>query len=215
MQYCKIYAQSFPITEEKNRYGGGVIVSFKYSYESWGNVFNVYECDMCQAEIGAGHPHTFEDNQHFCWECSFIKGFITEIDFCKYSGMSPGMFAAGINPKTNEIEFVRGKCKSVWRKKHREYVRTSRGKFSWEMSDKDYRQSAKYKKWRTGVFERDDYTCQSCMVKGGDIQAHHIKTFKKYKDLRYDIDNGKTLCRECHRAEHKIMRQKLSMCEVE
>ena len=56
----------------------------------------------------------------------------------------------------------------------------------------------KVKKWRKKVFERDDYTCQECGKRGGKLNAHHIKSWAKYKKLRYKVKNGKTLCRRCH-----------------
>lgn len=74
-----------------------------------------------------------------------------------------------------------------------------------------------YGKWRDAVFKRDDYTCQICGARSGGGKAvflhpHHIISFsaimEKYeiKSIKqaisckalWDIDNGKTLCRECH-----------------
>lgn len=53
--------------------------------------------------------------------------------------------------------------------------------------------------WRKQVFERDDYTCQNCKTKGGKLQADHIKPYFLYPDLRWDINNGRTLCVDCHK----------------
>jgi 5-methylcytosine-specific restriction endonuclease McrA len=61
------------------------------------------------------------------------------------------------------------------------------------------RQSKEYYHWRKQVFKRDNYTCVFCNEKGGRLNADHIKSFAIYPDLRLDINNGRTLCVECHK----------------
>lgn len=55
-----------------------------------------------------------------------------------------------------------------------------------------------YKNWRTNVYERDKYTCQCCGNFAGRLNAHHIYQFSDYENLRYNEDNGITLCTKCH-----------------
>ena len=66
--------------------------------------------------------------------------------------------------------------------------------------------SIEWKNWRRAVFERDDYTCQECgerNYKGNGksiwIHPHHIKSRSEYPELQFEISNGITLCRDCHR----------------
>jgi len=59
--------------------------------------------------------------------------------------------------------------------------------------------SVQYKKWRLEVFTRDKWTCQKCGKKECYLTAHHIKSFAKYPELRYDRGNGITLCEDCHK----------------
>ena len=56
-----------------------------------------------------------------------------------------------------------------------------------------------YKQWRSNVFQRDCWTCQTCQAKGVYLEAHHIKAWAKYPDLRYALSNGVTLCLPCHK----------------
>lgn len=58
------------------------------------------------------------------------------------------------------------------------------------------------KAWRVAVFRRDNYTCQVCGVRGGRLNAHHIKPWATVPALRHDVANGITLCEPCHRGVH-------------
>ena len=60
------------------------------------------------------------------------------------------------------------------------------------------RNSTEYKEWRKKVFERDNYTCCNCNIRGGFLHADHIKPFCKFIDLRFELENGRTLCVKCH-----------------
>jgi len=48
------------------------------------------------------------------------------------------------------------------------------------------------------ILERDKYTCQICNQRGGQLQVDHIQPWSKFIELRFDIDNCRTLCMSCH-----------------
>jgi 5-methylcytosine-specific restriction endonuclease McrA len=52
--------------------------------------------------------------------------------------------------------------------------------------------------WRKTIFARDDFTCQMCGVRGGQLHAHHLNSWHWAKAERLDPDNGITLCQLHH-----------------
>ena len=64
--------------------------------------------------------------------------------------------------------------------------------------DRLARYSIEAVEWRKAIFARDDYTCQECKVRGGYIEADHIKPWAYFPSLRFELSNGRTLCRLCH-----------------
>ena len=70
--------------------------------------------------------------------------------------------------------------------------------------------STEYMKWRRDVFIKDEYICQKCGQKCIEIVAHHIKSFTYFPKLRIDINNGQTLCKDCHIKLHSQERRRSS-----
>jgi 5-methylcytosine-specific restriction endonuclease McrA len=70
--------------------------------------------------------------------------------------------------------------------------------------NQEERNTLEYKQWRTNVFQRDDYTCQMCMNRGHELNAHHIKEWASSPEHRFNVDNGITLCKPCHYLIHKF-----------
>ena len=57
-----------------------------------------------------------------------------------------------------------------------------------------------YKKWRKLVYKRDNHTWQwlGCNVKK-KLNAHHIRTWADFPGLRFEVNNGITLCKSHHK----------------
>ena len=47
------------------------------------------------------------------------------------------------------------------------------------------------------VFARDNFTCQICGARG-NLQVDHIQSWAEYVELRFSMDNCRTLCMDCH-----------------
>ncbi len=52
--------------------------------------------------------------------------------------------------------------------------------------------------WAREVKTRDGNVCQKCGNSSKRLNAHHIVP-RQYKELRWDICNGVSLCPRCHR----------------
>lgn len=84
-----------------------------------------------------------------------------------------------------------------------------------------------YRRWREAVLERDGRVCQQCGIdysRSNPLHAHHLLSFAEilanYRPINvdeaeayallWDVDNGVTLCGECHRAAHREARRRRS-----
>lgn len=149
--------------------------------------YKIYKCDKCEEIIKESWPHhVTQENKHYCVDCAFKLDYVNEEDYLRYGAcINLDNYHAAVNP---DGEIV------VW-----SGLKTS----PWEREDSNQRNSPEYVKWRRNVFERDNYTCQVCGQKGGNLNAHHIKSFSKHKELRTKLSNGITLCEECHKEIHR------------
>lgn len=62
---------------------------------------------------------------------------------------------------------------------------------------KDIRRAPEYNQWRNEVKRRDGNACRRCGFEN-NLHVHHIKPFKKYPEFAIELDNGLTLCGNCH-----------------
>lgn len=75
------------------------------------------------------------------------------------------------------------------------------------------RTTGQYKEWRREAMKRAKYTCAGCGLNHGDVcshcghqaslHVHHIYSFAKFPERRFDPANSEVLCNACHRARHR------------
>lgn len=163
------------------------------------------QCQVCQADFWT---HTFRANtakycSKACWsqrstkkECPVCGGMFkfsagTREKYC-------GMFCRKIGCRGPESPGWKGGAT----------INNARG-----------RASNNLHRWRTDVYQRDKYTCQRCKAKGVTLHAHHIRPFATHPGLRFDVQNGITLCVPCHGKEHardfaNIRQKRCPTCDV-
>lgn len=105
----------------------------------------------------------------------------------------------------NEVEKTYAKLVSGWTKfcGHGCELRRGEGNPNWnpEITEEERikgRDYFEYKQWRRKVFEKDAFTCQCCGQIGGNLVAHHKDGYHWCVERRTDVENGVTLCEECH-----------------
>ncbi len=54
-----------------------------------------------------------------------------------------------------------------------------------------------YQHWRESVLLRDNYCCVFC-GSPERLEVDHIQPWAIYPELRFDIENGRALCHNCH-----------------
>ena len=145
---------------------------------------HIFECNRCGEKFPECYPHIdMKRDCHLCWDCGFLSGVINGDEYLKWTGGFDAVCDAYIHD--GKIELVRKDSTPFW------LLKGTPSRFTPE-----------YKEWRDVVFERDNYTCQDCGERGGELNAHHIKPYNEYPDLRVDVGNGITLCVECHKNRH-------------
>lgn len=160
-------------------------------------------CLQCGQDIIAKNASFYKSTRKFCSKsCKMTYQIAMEPERYK---LSPESIEKA---RKRFSKMWRGKPKkSEWKEKYRLANLGSKSHF-WRggktSKNRKLRNMAKTSDWRNKVFERDNYTCQRCGARNGSgktiyLTAHHIKSWAKYPKLRWTLNNGITLCRECHK----------------
>jgi 5-methylcytosine-specific restriction endonuclease McrA len=182
-------------------------------------------CSFC-GESFSVFPHRKDAKfcSHFCYSESLRKlseNSNSNIKYCEWcEGVIPKIGLRKQASRYKKAKYCSKECQSQAYKDKERYPQkygSERHNFRGRTTlQQKIRTNSNYIDWRNRVFIRDNYTCTECNKRGGFIEAHHIYTFANILDdyqitsiqdalkcdLLWDIKNGKTLCKGCHKNEH-------------
>lgn len=79
--------------------------------------------------------------------------------------------------------------------------------------------SPEWKELRLEAIARDNDECQWCKAEGKvtktNLEVDHIKELEFYPEFAMDIDNLRTLCKDCHNKRHRRFNYKKKKIEKE
>jgi endogenous inhibitor of DNA gyrase (YacG/DUF329 family) len=172
-----------------------------------------YECGkLCQK-----YPYKIRDCKHvFCSKKCQLKNLEKIVkervrngtfNLKPKSGKDNPFYGKKHTEKSKEINRIkhqgRKQTKEVIEKRIRRGERCNFWKGGITPINFKIRNSLEYRIWRKAVFERDNYTCVWCGARSEKgkkviLNVDHIKPFSLFPELRFSIDNGRTLCKSCH-----------------
>lgn len=161
-------------------------------------------CQTCQINFVPNYYQRYNikirNSGIYCTKKCFLKRTISQETLEKQSrshiGKTPSM-----DQRRKQSLALKGRRKT---EDHIEKVRLAKLAFHDRVGRKIdlrklLRHRKEYKDWRSAVYFRDNYTCQHCGERGAELNADHIKPWSLFPDLRFDLDNGRTLCVPCHK----------------
>lgn len=146
----------------------------------------------------------FKKGQHPSTETEFKKGFVPWNK--RKKGYKNKEYKNKGKSFYNKGQFLKGYKQTKEAIERRAIKLRGQNHWNWQGGisgeNNKIRHSLEYFIWRNEVWKRDYWTCRICGYKGKNIIAHHIKLFSEFPELRFSVENGLTLCRECHLEIH-------------
>jgi len=174
-------------------------------------------CKKCGTEFFADRI-----NRQYCDNCRYIlcgicgksilvkPGISEPVKFCSKKCSSKSRVGTKRSSESIEKSAIghRGKKKPTGYKIYMSNLMSGEGNHRWRGGVTKVRvklsNSREYRDWRKAVFERDNYTCRKCNKRGVEINADHIIPYFKDKEKLLDVNNGQTLCVQCHKDKTRL-----------
>lgn len=155
-------------------------------------------CDNCKEE----RLLLFFNYTNLCRSCSHIGNKLSEETKIKISKSTSGKNSY-LFGKTGKDHPWFGKHHSEEHKQKMRELFLGKNSPVWNFNKTDEerlndRSYPEYKEWRILIYKRDEYTCQICGQVNGELRAHHLDGYANNYDKRILLENGITLCKECH-----------------
>jgi hypothetical protein len=115
---------------------------------------------------------------------SFISGQMSGEDNPSWKGGLPFCSECGVKLKNYDSKL----CRACWIKSKRKNL---------DVKSEVYQRKKFYRLIRDQVIKRDNYTCQIC-GNNNNLHVDHIQSWADFPNLRFDINNCRTLCASCH-----------------
>ena len=184
------------------------------------------KCEVCKKEFFVKPSCVKRGYGRFCSiSCGLKNRFKNPLRvkcFCKMCGKKFLAHPSQIR-KDGGGSFCSRKCHYEYRKDKQKGFANPNWKGGITPCQTTIYHSDMYLGWRQSCFLRDNFTCQKCKQIGGELEVHHIIPFrvlimeaKQYLPLLtpydaamlysplWDIGNGVTLCKMCHRAKGSL-----------
>lgn len=157
-------------------------------------------CDLCGIEFKKS-PSLVRNNNYCSRNCHRLA--MTGVKTNSIPVACPNCGKENLYPVScieQGTKFCGRKCYNEWQSRERSGENNHRWAGGSYLNGRNRRVVSR---WRVSVFDRDGYTCQICGRVGVRLNAHHVRPWAQHEALRHVVDNGITLCIECHRIVHK------------
>lgn len=152
-------------------------------------------------------------NKKFIKKSSYSKKNWSKVKYCSQK-------CTQINTNKNLVHGInKGKKLKITEKGmiSKRFHSSGKNNYFWEGGKSELKRQIynlyEYRQWRSDIFYRDNWTCLGCGKRGGQLDCHHIKAFSLIISINnitktedavnceelWNINNGQTLCRECHK----------------
>lgn len=191
------------------------------SYECMGksNINKIkFNCDYCGKESECIKSEFERNEHHYCSrECTDKHRSILQsgenhpnwkggdIEFyCDYCRVISYTDVAHYNSCENH--FCSSKCLGKY--KSISNIGKNNPNYNLNKTDEERLADRKYKEYEDfvqAIYKRDNYACQCCGKEkevSGHLNAHHLNSYNWDIENRTNIDNGITLCDNCHKEFH-------------